>query len=271
MQHHRIFRIIGLVRFAIVPSYVLAIESNEWVRSRKAVKSNAIIAALMATAAFATLLASPALSAAASLQGRTMNVAAMAGQFTPATGDPRLIERYAKVSDATKRNFRFTPVVARSADGSRAITVVVRAPARTLGTTTAQTLLPTEREKPLAIAPVAYNLGKSVGYTKFTIPDAGPGIDLATLPKARAPETATRKSRFTTELKLGQDSAAETGARTLNPDDAASVDVGAGYNLSRRLKVTAGVRYKQAYDRLTPLADDSRDSQAVYVGTRFKF
>ncbi len=233
-------------------------------------KNKAIIAALMATGAVATLFASPALSAAASLHDRSIGVSEMAGQFTPATGDPRLIERYAKVSDETKRNFRFTPVVARSADGSRAITVVVRSPARSLGSTTAQKILSTEREKPLAIAPVAYNLGKSVGYTKFTIPDAGPGLDLATLPKARAPETTTSKSRFTTELNLGQD-AADSGARTLNPNDAASVDVGAGYSLSRRLKVTAGVRYKQANDRLTPLADDRRDSQAVYVGTRFKF
>lgn len=235
-------------------------------------KNKAIIAALMATGAVATLFASPALSAAASLHDRSLGVSEMAGQFTPATGDPRLIERYAKVSDETKRNFRFTPVVARSADGSRAITVVVRARALSLGSTTAQKILSTDREKPLAIAPVAYNLGKSVGYTKFTIPDAGPGLDLATLPKARAPETTTtRKSRFTTELKLGQDGAVDSGAHTLNPDDAASVDVGAGYSLSRRLKVTAGVRYKQANDRLTPLADDRRDSQAVYVGTRFKF
>lgn len=235
-------------------------------------KTKAIIAALMATGAVATFVASPALSAAASLQDRTLGVAEMAGQFTPATGDPRLIERYSKVSDAAKRNFRFTPVVARSADGSRAITVVVRSPARSIGSTTAQKILPTDREKPLAIAPVAYNLGKSVGYTKFTIPDAGPGLDLATLPKVRAPEsTTTRKSRFTTELNIAQNGAVDPSSRTLNPDESVSVDVGAGYNLSRRLKVTAGVRYKQENDRLAPLADDRRDSQAVYVGTRFKF
>lgn len=235
-------------------------------------KNKAIIAALMATGAVATLVASPALSAAASLQDRTLGVADMAGLFTPATGDPRLIERYAKVSAETKRNFRFTPVVARSADGSRAITVVVRSPARSLGLAKAQKILPIDREKPLAIAPVAYNLGKSVGYTKFTIPDAGPGLDLATLPKARASgSTTTRKSRFTTELKVGQNGAVDSSPRTLNPDDSVSVDVGAGYNLSRRLKVTAGVRYKQENDRLAPLADDRRDSQAVYVGTRFKF
>lgn len=236
-------------------------------------ETKAIIAALMVTGAVATFVASPALSAATALQDRTLGLADMAGQFTPATGDPRLIARYSKVSDEAKRNFRFTPVVARSADGSRAITVVVRSPARSLAmTTTAAKIIQPVREKPLAIAPVAYNLGKSVGYTKFTIPDAGPGLDLATLPKARAPEAvSSRKSRFSTELKVDANDAIDSAPRTLNPADSVSVDVGAGYNVSRRLKVTAGVRYKQENDRLTPLADDRRDSQAVYVGTRFKF
>lgn len=235
-------------------------------------ETKAIIAALMVTGAVATFVASPALSAATALQDRTLGLANMAGQFTPATGDPRLIERYSKVSDEAKRNFRFTPVVARSADGSRAITVVVRSPARSLTATTAAKIIQPVREKPLAIAPVAYNLGKSVGYTKFTIPDAGPGLDLATLPKARAPEAVSRKkSRFSAELKVDNNDAVDSAPRTLNPADSVSVDVGAGYNLSRRLKVTAGVRYKQENDRLAPLADDRRDSQAVYVGTRFKF
>jgi hypothetical protein len=35
--------------------------------------------------------------------------------------------------------------------------------------------------------------------------------------------------------------------------------------------VTGGVRYNIERDRLTTLQDDRRDSQAVYVGTAFKF
>ncbi len=87
----------------------------------------------------------------------------------------------------------------------------------------------------------------------------------------RAPDSTTRKSRFTPELSVAQSGTVDPNSRTLNPDESVSVDVGAGYNLSRRLKVTAGVRYKQENDRQAPLADDRRDSQAVYVGTRFKF
>ena len=41
--------------------------------------------------------------------------------------------------------------------------------------------------------------------------------------------------------------------------------------LTRNLNVTAGVRYSQERDRLAPLTDGKQDSQAVYVGTQFRF
>ena len=43
------------------------------------------------------------------------------------------------------------------------------------------------------------------------------------------------------------------------------------YSLSRRIALTGGVRYNIERDRLSALQDDRRDSQAVYVGTAFKF
>lgn len=234
----------------------------------------AIIGGLIGTAAAAALFASPALSASVAAD-RAESLSSLYGQFTPATGDPRLIERYAKVSEEAKREFRFTPVVARSADGSRAITVVVRSPAGTLRPTQsiiADSLLPEHKAKPLAIAPVAYDLGKSVGFTKFAMPTSDTKVDLAAIPQVAKPQNTTQgKSRFSTELRVGKDGAIDRSPRTLNPDDSVSVDLNTGYDVSRRLKVTAGVRIKQENDRLSPLADDRRDSQAVYVGTRFKF
>ena len=41
--------------------------------------------------------------------------------------------------------------------------------------------------------------------------------------------------------------------------------------LTRNLKVTAGVRYKQDDDRLKPMTDERRDNQAVYIGTQVRF
>ena len=40
--------------------------------------------------------------------------------------------------------------------------------------------------------------------------------------------------------------------------------------LTKNIDVTAGVRYKSD-DRIEPLTDTRRDSQAVYVGTAFRF
>jgi len=47
--------------------------------------------------------------------------------------------------------------------------------------------------------------------------------------------------------------------------------VGSAYALTHNLDVTAGVRYRGRQNRLGPLTDDAQDSQAVYLGTTFKF
>jgi hypothetical protein len=57
----------------------------------------------------------------------------------------------------------------------------------------------------------------------------------------------------------------------LRRGDTYSVDVGASYSLSRHIALTGGVRYNVERDRVSTLQDDRRDSQAVYVGTAFKF
>ena len=57
----------------------------------------------------------------------------------------------------------------------------------------------------------------------------------------------------------------------LRRGDNVSLDAGASYSLSRRIALTGGVRYNIESERLSALQDDRRDSQAVYVGTAFKF
>jgi hypothetical protein len=63
---------------------------------------------------------------------------------------------------------------------------------------------------------------------------------------------------------------AEWLSARVKPGDV-SLDVGAAYNLNRRIALTGGVRYRVDQDRAATLADQRRDSQAVYVGTAFKF
>ncbi len=65
---------------------------------------------------------------------------------------------------------------------------------------------------------------------------------------------------------------AEGAQRIIAADQAYSLDVGGAYSIARNVDVTAGARYRIARDRLEPLAgDDRRDSQAVYIGTAFRF
>jgi len=48
-------------------------------------------------------------------------------------------------------------------------------------------------------------------------------------------------------------------------------DLGGAVRVTRNLNVTAGVRYSQERDRIAPLTDGEQDSQAVYLGTQFRF
>ncbi len=227
----------------------------------------------VAVAALAALALPPALAA----MSRTDRIRetglsnALLGQFTPAAGDPRLIARYAQVSERARQNFSFTPVVA-SGQTNRAITVVVRArdgaPAGDAARTRA---LVGGTSQPVTIAPVAYNLGKSVGFEKFVLPQVGRGLDIRNLPQARAPEEREGKpSRFASRVSSVVADPVGATPRAGAPAAGQEVDLSGRYRVSRNIDVTAGVRYSSD-ERLGPLTNDQRDNQAVYVGTQFRF
>jgi hypothetical protein len=77
--------------------------------------------------------------------------------------------------------------------------------------------------------------------------------------------------RFTGRVAVGAERSDGHALSALRRGDNYSLDVGGSYALSQRIAVTGGVRYNIERDRLTTLTDDRRDSQAVYVGTAFKF
>lgn len=193
------------------------------------------------------------------------------GQFTPASGDPRLIARYAKMSAEQRRSFSFTPALTDESRKNRAITVVIRArdDASSAARTSAKAFA-AGRSAPIAITPVAYNLGASVGFEKFVTPSLPRGTDLRNLPVARAPEQDEKKSRFATRMLNRPSDPSGATDRITAPGEATAVDVVSSYRLTKNIDVTAGVRYKSD-DRVEPLTDTRRDSQAVYIGTAFRF
>jgi hypothetical protein len=77
--------------------------------------------------------------------------------------------------------------------------------------------------------------------------------------------------RFTGRVAVGADRASGQPLPALRQSDNYSLDVGGSYSLSKRIALTGGVRYNVEHNRMSALQDDRRDSQAVYVGTAFKF
>ena len=191
------------------------------------------------------------------------------GQFTPASGDERLIARYNKMSAEARRSFSFTPALTDSSRKNRAITVVIRA-RDDASSATRTSALAAGRTAPIAIAPVKYNLGASVGFEKFVTPSLPRGTDLRNLPVAKAPEQDEKKSRFAARMVNRSSDPSGATDRVTAPGEAPAVDVVSSYRLTKNIDVTAGVRYR-ADDRVEPLTDSRRDSQAVYVGTAFRF
>ena len=117
----------------------------------------------------------------------------------------------------------------------------------------------------------------SRGYQSFakapelsrTLSEAGiPNLaDFRPSPGARPDE-----SRFAAHVAVEEEAKTGASPRSIDSRSDQAVDVAGSYRLTRNLDVTAGVRYSQERDRLAPLAESTQqDSQAVYVGTQFRF
>ena len=204
------------------------------------------------------------------------------GSFTPASVDPDLAASVNISSLSSGRLFRFTPAGSSNRPG-RSVTVAVRVDEDVmravsvrgpLGGTAAQS-----GATPFRIAPVAYNLGVARGYQSFA---AGqPIATTTTLRKIDMPDLSAFEpgkgaaksgtSRFAPRIAIDEKDRAGRAPRTLEGEGEYQVDLGGSYRVSRNLQVIGGVRYSNDRDRVAPLTDGKQDSQAVYVGTQFRF
>jgi hypothetical protein len=126
----------------------------------------------------------------------------------------------------------------------------------------------------VGLAPISYNLGVAVGWKRLAVSSDIARIDLAGMPGSR--ETADvavsyTANRFTGRVKASTDRPIEGVAKLIDTPSSYSLDMGGSYALTRNLDVTAGVRYRSDRERLARLDDDRRNSQAVYLGTAFRF
>lgn len=202
---------------------------------------------------------------------RPVSARAGIGTFTPASADPKLAAMLAR-SGLPDSGFRFTPSDSRRGAG-RAVTVAVRA-RTTRGGQGGTTQAAVATTPSLSLAPVAYNLGVSVGWKRFAVSGDLAKVDLVTKPGGG--ERADIGLSYTGKRASGRLQATSernvTSAPVLAGEKPAyGFDLGGSYSVTRNLAVTAGVRYKSEDQRLPRLTDNRRDSQAVYVGTAFKF
>ncbi|HEX8444670.1 MAG TPA: porin [Allosphingosinicella sp.] len=194
------------------------------------------------------------------------------GSFTPAVADPRLAAEFAR-RGLQPSSFRFTPSSA-SPEKSKAVRVAVRARTITPAAVTAQATRVADSTPVSAITPTAYNLGVSVGWKGFALSGDVARVQGGPIPGGReAAEVGIsyQTKKFTGRVSAGAERSDGTLPRIVPVESSYSLDVGGSYSITRNLAVTGGVRYKIDRDRLEPIADQRRDSQAVYLGTAFRF
>ena len=232
-----------------------------------------IIAAALGTVLCAGFALAPASGASASnlLARRPVTSALRSGigSFTPAAADPRLAALFARGSLANS-GFRFTPV---AIGRSRAITVAVRAASGSRQLVNDRVTSTPAAPATIGIAPVAYNLGASLGWKRFALSGDVARFDTGIVGGREATDIGLsyNSRKWSTRVQLAAERPIGNAPRTITGSESYSVDVGGSFRLTRRLDVTAGVRYRTDRDRLQPSADDRRDSQAVYVGTAIRF
>jgi len=239
---------------------------------------------LAATLAAAGVVLASLPTAGFALGGLSGGINLAQGSFaalTPASADPRLAAFVAERSSGTARLMRFTPAGAERA--SRSVTVAVRVDEDSAQAISVRSAIEAAMDKVagesgVRIAPSRYSLGASRGYQNFARPAPAPALS-RTVSDASIPDLADFRpspgakeepSRFAARLDSNEPAKPAAVAPRIATDQ--SVDLEGSYRLTRNLDVTAGVRYSQDRNRLAPLAEPAKqDSQAVYVGTQFRF
>ena len=188
--------------------------------------------------------------------------------FTPAGADPKLSAAFGN-KGLSLTDFKFTPAAAKSRPSQVRVAIRSRQDAPALAKADSGSASPLT-----ALTPASYNLGVAVGWRRFAVSG-----DVAKS-ESRNPALGTKESavvgvsyslpRFTGRVAVGAERDNDR-APALRDRQNVSFDVGAAYDVTRRIALTGGVRYNIERDRSALVNDNRRDSQAVYVGTAFKF
>jgi hypothetical protein len=201
------------------------------------------------------------------------------GTFTPAGVDSRLAAKFAATARSGSSLFPFTPAGVGKTR-SRTLTVAARSDSPlTVGAVSVRNVIGVTEpgaNKAVRLAVTDYRLTASRGWQGFALPSApklAAPSPMSELGKGtfRLDEKGKKPSKFNTNIKLDQKAAIAPPVRGSAAAGDYKLDVGGSFSISRKIDVTAGVRYTSERDRVIPAADDRKDSEAVYVGTKIRF
>jgi hypothetical protein len=203
--------------------------------------------------------------------------------FTPASVDPGMAQMIAQRSGGKAPLMRFTPANAGVDSASRSVTVAVRIDQQVAQSISGRSAIESAREAEtesvgLRIAPTRYNLGIARGYSSFAqAPALSRSLsdakipDLSQFQPSRSSRAREEQSRFAARIDMEETRSAAQESEAVDRPGDHLFDVGGSFRLTDNLDVTAGVRYQQERD-LRPLPEvQQQDSQAVYIGTQFRF
>ncbi|MEE9434687.1 MAG: hypothetical protein V3V15_10660 [Sphingorhabdus sp.] len=201
-------------------------------------------------------------------------------QFTPAGVDTRLAEKFEQHQKAANvGHFPFTP----AGVGLRNRTLTVAARSQPLSGNSAVSI-----RNSLSTIKAGRRVGR-LNKTEFRLTSAkgwqGFSLVPQTRPAVKAPlvtdlgkssfrlDKGPRKkpSRFKPDIAVDRDRSVTPAVRGNAATKDYKLDVGGSFKISRKIDVTAGVRYTSERDRIAPSSDDRQDSEAVYVGTKIRF
>ena len=265
----------------------LNMAGNHRTRTRSSAGAPAL---LMAGAVFVLALPSAVLAFSTRIDVPAAGLAANQGLngFGPGTVDPRLARVLAASPTGGKGPmFRFTPA-GLATRPNRSVTVAVRVDPVTAHSIIVRGALLDRTSHlaapmpagvaPLGIAPTAYNLGMARGYQgfaqnvqTFALAQDIRKIDMPDLSTFKPVDPASGAPRLAPHIALDEHDRPGRAPRTLESIGTQTVDLGGSYRLSRNLDVTAGLRVERDRDRLDAQIDGKTDTQAVFVGTQFKF
>ncbi|HEX6218981.1 MAG TPA: porin [Sphingomicrobium sp.] len=192
--------------------------------------------------------------------------------FTPASADARLAAVLGKRSSSLT-DLQFTPAPAKGRPSQ--VRVAIRARANTPLKGAAAQAAAGGAAAPVTLAPASYNLGVAVGWRRFAV--SGNVSSTKGDPALGERESAalgvsySLNKNLTAKASVGAERGDPRKSAAIRGTDNVSVDLGSTLALSKRVALTGGVRYRIDSDRLSTLNDHRRDSQAVYIGTAFKF